>query len=132
MRECGGCTACCKIMAIDELKKPPSVWCPHCEIAKGCQIYADRPQDCRNFRCLWLDDERLPDAMRPDKTKVVLFKDLKNGQLRVNCDPDRPTAWKEGLTGAYIEMVRKLGVKVMLVVGKKSKLRAIYNKAEAV
>lgn len=128
MRTCGACTACCKIMSIDELKKPPSVWCPHCEIAKGCKIYDDRPHSCRIFQCLWLKDSRLPDAMRPDKTKVVLHVEKDKGRLKVNVDPDRSDAWQVGLVGAYLRMVKSLGVDILVVVGKKKYLRTAYER----
>ena len=29
-RACGSCTLCCKTMGVDELAKPPGVWCQHC------------------------------------------------------------------------------------------------------
>ena len=127
-RTCGTCTQCCKTMAIDELKKPASIWCPHAVIAKGCAIYADRPHSCRVFRCLWLDDERLPESMRPDKTKVVLHVQKQEKRLKVNVDPDRPDAWKTGLTAQFIAMVRKLGVDVLIVCGKKKYLRTEYER----
>ncbi len=70
-RTCGSCTACCKSLAVMELKKPPKKWCPHCDIGKGCKIYAERPISCREYRCEWLKgfgDE----TARPDHTKVIL------------------------------------------------------------
>lgn len=126
-RACGTCSQCCKTLGIDELKKPPSLWCPHCEIKKGCKIYDDRPPTCRSFRCLWLDDPRLPDSMRPDKTKVVMSVDRKNKRLQVNVDPDRPFAWQDGLIGAYLRIVKASGVNILIVVGKKKHLRAVYE-----
>ena len=129
-RTCGTCTACCKIMGIDELKKPPSVWCPHCEIAKGCKIYDDRPQSCQSFRCLWLNDTRLPDEMRPDKTKVVFHVEKEKERLKVNVDPDRPDAWKKGLVWQYISVARRCGVDVLIVVGLKKYLRTAYEREQ--
>lgn len=125
-RTCGTCTACCKIMAIDELEKPASVWCHHCEIAKGCKIYESRPDSCRKFKCLWLTDPRLPDSMRPDKTKAVFHVEKDKGRLKVNVDPDRPDAWKVGLTKQYIDLVRTAGVDVLIVCGLKKNLRTEY------
>ena len=58
-RECGDCTLCCKVMAIEQLAKPASAWCPHCKPGRGCRIYADRPAECRAFSCLWLVNDRL-------------------------------------------------------------------------
>jgi hypothetical protein len=129
-RTCGTCSQCCKTLGIDELKKPPSVWCPHAEIKKGCKIYDDRPHSCRIFNCLWLKDERLPDAMRPDKTKVVLHFQPEEKRLKANVDPDRSDAWQEGLTGAYLRMVQRAGVDVLIVCGTKKNLRTAYEREE--
>lgn len=70
--------------------------------------------------------------MRPDKTKVVLSV-VKGAEprLQANVDPDRPFSWREGATGAYIKMVLKLGVDVLVVVGKKKYLQAAYQKKES-
>jgi hypothetical protein len=126
-RSCGECSACCKILAIDELKKPPSIWCQHVKIGQGCEIYENRPASCRKFNCLWILDPRLPDEMRPDKSHVVLHVQKEMGRLKVNVDPDTPEAWQRGLTRKYIEMVRKTGVDVLIVVGDKKNLQKMYT-----
>jgi len=69
-RKCGGCTACCKTHAVNSISKPAGVWCNHCEIAKGCLINTQKPQACRNFKCLWLNGF-FSEQERPDKTGVV-------------------------------------------------------------
>ena len=52
-RACGECTVCCTVMAVPELHKPNRRACDHvCD--EGCAIHAERPQDCRDFHCLWL------------------------------------------------------------------------------
>lgn len=130
-RTCGGCTFCCKVMSIDELKKPSSLWCPHADIGKGCKIYEDRPQSCRNFRCHWLDNEMLPDAMRPDKSKVIFFERKQERRLQVHLDPDRPDAWREPMPLAFINLVRRSGVDVILVCGTKKNLRVQYERDAA-
>lgn len=75
MRECGGCTMCCKVMHVPELEKPAGTWCPHCDIGEGCGIYDERPKPCRDFECLWLQDDGrvLLDADRPDRIGVVFW-----------------------------------------------------------
>ena len=50
-RECGTCMLCCKVMAIDALGKPPGVWCRHIKRGVGCDIYEQRPSECRTFYC---------------------------------------------------------------------------------
>jgi len=70
-RSCGGCTACCKTHPIVELDNPARVWCPECDIAKGCKIYGNHPQGCRDFACQWLLGGGL-ESERPDKVKIVV------------------------------------------------------------
>ena len=72
-KKCGTCTMCCRIMGVADMEpepKPAHVWCKHCEIGKGCKIYESRPPSCREFNCMWLQDERdiFDDSQRPDKT----------------------------------------------------------------
>jgi len=70
-RSCGKCTACCKTHPILELAKPASKWCSHCQIGKGCAIYGDHPQGCKEFSCQWLLG-RGQDGDRPDQVKIVI------------------------------------------------------------
>jgi hypothetical protein len=76
-RTCGECTACCKTHGVREISKERGAWCPHCEIGKGCRLYEERPQGCREFRCTWLNGLGGPDY-RPDKINIVSeYRDLK-------------------------------------------------------
>src|SRR5205814_3680651 len=69
-RKCGECTACCKTHGVGEIQKPGGTWCEHCQIGKGCGIYATRPTSCQQYRCVWLAGFGL-DEHRPDKKKIV-------------------------------------------------------------
>jgi hypothetical protein len=93
-RSCGSCTLCCKLLGIRELEKPQGSWCPHCRPGKGCRIYDERPPSCREFNCQWLMDETLPEAFRPDRSKVVLYISLNGERLIAECDPAYPLAWR--------------------------------------
>lgn len=64
-RQCGDCTLCCKVMAIEQLAKPASSWCQHCRPGHGCLSYATRPDECCDFDCLWLIDDRLDQRWKP-------------------------------------------------------------------
>jgi hypothetical protein len=92
-KTCGNCTLCCKVMAIEELAKPLSSWCPHCQPGRGCLIYADRPAECRTFSCLWLVDDQLDQHWKPSKSKLVLT--TSEDGIEVRCDPGFPDAWRK-------------------------------------
>lgn len=100
-RECGSCTLCCRVIGVNALNKPANIWCEHCDPTSGCQIYEERPDECRVFMCLWLNDERLPDWARPDKTHVVLTK-THGDAFQPVCDPNYPMAWREGRMGRLL------------------------------
>ncbi|MEA2869726.1 MAG: hypothetical protein QOE39_4441 [Bradyrhizobium sp.] len=92
-KACGDCTLCCKVMAVEELAKPASSWCPHCKPGRGCLIYATRPAECRSYSCLWLLDDRLDQHWKPSKSKLVLTTSPDGIEIR--CDPGFPDAWRK-------------------------------------
>lgn len=85
-RACGSCTLCCKVLGVREIDKLSGEWCRHAVSKRGCAIYADRPETCRTFRCLWLDgltgDDDRPDRVHgvlsttASGAHVVLFEDV--------------------------------------------------------
>lgn len=82
-RKCGDCTLCCTLAGVNELQKPPGVTCRHIK-GKGCGIYPNRPNACRDFACGWLlgnFDERF----RPDKigAYVAFFVTAERGVYAV-------------------------------------------------
>ncbi len=92
-RTCDGCCLCCKVMPVVELNKGDE-WCVHCNIGKGCSIYAGRPQSCADFVCQWLiGEDYLGDDLRPDRVMVVLTG-TPDGVLIANCDKAIPLAWR--------------------------------------
>lgn len=93
-RACGGCTLCCKVLAIEALQKPLGTWCAHCAAGKGCRIYERRPQECRDYYCAWLTWPEASEAWRPSRAKIVLDFDRSGQALRAHVDPGRPGAWK--------------------------------------
>jgi hypothetical protein len=92
-RTCGSCTFCCKVLGIGALEKPAGRWCAHCKPGRGCTIYEKRPGECADFACQWLVDPRFPEALRPDKVKVMVSGD-QGGRIIAHCDPDNPAAWR--------------------------------------
>jgi Fe-S-cluster containining protein len=71
MNKCGDCNACCKVAAIEELDKPAGVLCKYYD--NGCTIYDTRPEACRNFQCLYLQ-QSIPEKYRPDNVGVMFEK----------------------------------------------------------
>jgi hypothetical protein len=120
-KACGDCTLCCKVMAIEELTKPASCWCSHCEPGRGCRIYDSRPTECRSFGCLWLTDDRLDERWRPSKSKLVLT--TSQDGIEIRCDPGFPNAWRKE---PFCSEIRRwavsgeaLDVTVVVIVGEK-------------
>jgi hypothetical protein len=70
-RECGDCTVCCIIPAIDkpEIQKVANASCRHCT-GGGCAIYETRPPVCRSFHCAWRRFDFFTEDWRPDKSGV--------------------------------------------------------------
>jgi hypothetical protein len=80
-------------MAIEELAKPASSWCPHCKPGGGCLVYTTRPTECRTFKCLWLINERLDERWKPSRSRFVLT--TSDDGIEVRCDPGFPDAWRK-------------------------------------
>lgn len=72
-RACGSCTACCKApeLITREYYKPPGKWCKHCNIGRGCKIYPERYEPCRDFECQWLLGFGAEEE-RPDRCHYML------------------------------------------------------------
>jgi hypothetical protein len=102
-RSCGTCMMCCKVPSIEEFNKPPGVWCRHAVSGKGCAIYADRPRSCRNFYCLWMQDDSFGPEWKPEKAKFVVYLQRNGANLQVAVDPSFPNAWTRS---PYQERIR--------------------------
>ncbi|MGL6043519.1 MAG: YkgJ family cysteine cluster protein [Sandaracinobacteroides sp.] len=76
-RTCGTCTACCVFLQIESggIEKPAGVACRHLTECSGCAIYADRPQVCRSYNCLWRSVDALPEDWRPDRSGILMQLD---------------------------------------------------------
>lgn len=92
-RSCEGCTTCCKLLGIAELKKQPQVWCEHCAVGKGCNIYDSRPDDCRTFYCGWVLDQSLGEKWDPRHSKLVVK--FEANRIVIHVDKDRRDAWRK-------------------------------------
>ncbi|MDC3378665.1 hypothetical protein OAX78_00090 [Planctomycetota bacterium] len=67
VKRCGNCTACCgpAALALPEFVAPFER-CGHAR-PKRCGIHKSRPQECRDFACLWTELAQLPTSARPDR-----------------------------------------------------------------
>lgn len=91
-RKCGKCTECCISLKIDddELKKDAGCVCPHLIINKGCGIYSDRPDVCKNWHCGWRILDQLGPDFRPDRIKIIIRIDEHHGSLAFTLQPIGP------------------------------------------
>jgi hypothetical protein len=95
-RSCGTCMMCCMVYTIRELNKPAGRWCVHAGRGRGCGIYAERPDTCRQFVCMWLADPTLGPEWKPEQAHFVVALDLLGYEaLTIAPAPHRPDAWKK-------------------------------------
>lgn len=113
-RECGECTACCTVMGVPTLSKPPYSPCPHALPKVGCGCYETRPKECQAFYCFWMLEDRLElmgitpppgqrkymlrNMERPDRVGVMIDMTDKNSDFT-----------KETGMGAFVARETKLG-----------------------
>tara|TARA_R100001244_G_scaffold54618_1_gene47094 strand:- start:632 stop:1186 length:555 start_codon:yes stop_codon:yes gene_type:complete len=84
---CGDCSLCCKLPPIFNKKqddtydfnsqfKQQGEWCVNCSTRKGCDIYEDRPQVCKDFMCFYAQCKKeninLEDEWHPKKSKFFI------------------------------------------------------------
>ncbi len=93
-RNCLGCTRCCELLSVAELDKPPVSWCTLCDVKVGCNAYAGRPTECRDFYCGYLLDPTLDERWKPSHCKLVVTREEQLGETLIHNDPARPDAWR--------------------------------------
>lgn len=71
---CGKCMMCCKLPEIREIQSPADAMCRNCDPTVGCKIYKNRPDECRNYWCMWARMEHTGEELRPDKCHVIFDK----------------------------------------------------------
>jgi hypothetical protein len=69
-RSCGECEECCRVIGVEELKKPFHTTCAH-QTGKGCAIYGNHPSECKTYTCVWRQGI-LSEEMRPDKIGILV------------------------------------------------------------
>ena len=118
MYRCDNCTLCCKVMKVRELEKAGNVWCQHCKIGSGCEIYETRPESCRVYECVWLKSQRfdrpIPLELRPDQSRVVIGTTNNGEDVVLYVTPERPDAWKKGELGKMVARWQSRGMTVFV------------------
>ena len=142
-RDCGSCSLCCRVLDIDELKKPGGQWCKHCRPGNGgCSIYSDRPSICRTFACRWIIDPSVEDYWFPKHSKMVVderFDPSGSGAsaIIISVDPGYPNRWREAPYYNDIKYWALQGLKqkpsrmTMVAVNKKKYLILSHREVEA-
>lgn len=113
-RRCGSCKLCCTLAPVEaeDFQKPANVKCEHV-CAKGCGIYARRPEACAYWSCRWLIDPDTSALRRPDLAGYVIDPQREtirvNGQeiqaIQVYVDPARPDAHRDPALRAYLALL---------------------------
>ena len=123
-RECGACSLCCKLLGVDSISKEAGVWCSHCTTKGGCAIYAERPQECQNFICAWLQSPALDERWKPSVCRFVVAPEHGGTKLKVAVDPARPDAWrKEPFYSHFKNWIRQgasHGCELIVSIGKRT------------
>ena len=114
---CGGCTLCCELLAIPELKKPVNTVCEHCLPEGGCAIWPNHPGSCKRFRCLWFANPKWPELLRPDKCGAFLEPIIGEKTVIVNVDHSRPDVWTYGIVSKLIEKYLFDRYAVIVIIG---------------
>lgn len=108
-RSCGPCRECCIHLPIETLEKPAGVPCSNL-CTRGCGIYGERPDVCRNFVCTWYQGEH-SFSERPDKTGVVCWVSRKDDDmvLLVSYRKKLSKKMKRWISSQGPVIVRKMG-----------------------
>ncbi len=93
-RSCAGCTLCCRLLRVDSLAKPALADCVHCTADVACNIYPQRPQDCRDYACGYLLGADVAEHWEPRRSGMVIQISDDPAKILVHVDPGRPDAWR--------------------------------------
>jgi hypothetical protein len=121
-RSCGSCTLCCKLLKIPETESGQGEWCRHCQQGKGCAIYAERPERCREFMCGYLIWDAVPDHWHPAKSRIVVVSEM-GFRINFTVDPGAPGRWRDEPWYGELRALAQLGFaenrQVLVTVGQK-------------
>lgn len=115
-RECGDCTACCRLVPVHDLGKPALQRCRFQRHGKGCTIYHQPakgfPFACGAWTCQWLAGEDIgsrPDRahfvvdMFPDYVTLAAPEEMTIMVIQIWADPAYPDAHRDPALRAWLE-----------------------------
>jgi hypothetical protein len=108
---------CCSALEIAELKKPAGKLCGDCRLGRGCAIYSERPQVCRDYECEWLTRRDLARQLRPDLIGAIFMEDADSDEYWAVCAPEKPMAWRSPRVFAHLVAIAKTGRTVVAKAG---------------
>jgi len=117
--KCGNCTLCCRLPVVPSLNKEKGVWCEFCEIGVGCKIYNVRPNECRQYQCMWSQMEHSGEELRPDKCHM-LFEKVSDKTI---CGAQEPEYELSDLVKRQIDFFLRDGFSVIII---KKGLKTVY------
>lgn len=110
MNSCDGCKVCCDLFSIPEIEKPEKTACSNCT-DQGCGIYDDRPQTCKDFKCLYIQSGWM-EGLRPDNCGVM-FTQNSDGQFQGLI---HSKDYAKELVGMHVNFVKdKYGVRFKMI-----------------
>ena len=71
MNKCGECTLCCKLLELHEIPSEIGVYCEKCIPCEGCTVHDNKPQECKDYQCMWTQMEHVSIDLRPDKCGII-------------------------------------------------------------
>lgn len=122
MKNCGDCVLCCKLLRVPTLEKPVGVWCKHFKKNQGCLIYNERPTECRNFNCLWLQSNAMDEGLKPSRCGIVFDLNREDRIVVAMVNPFKSNAWKSGKPKLLIQQILRDGYIVWVSVGNQKNL----------
>lgn len=112
-RQCGDCSLCCTVMAVNEdIAKPANVKCTKLTAMGKCSIYPTKPTSCTTFKCLWLRGF-LPDELKPSRSRVVADIGSSGNIVVFHVSPFDRGAWNKPAVQRWIASVAD---KIMVVI----------------
>ena len=88
-------------------------WCENCDKGNGCSVYDTRPDECKNFDCLW-KKQKLPEYLRPDNCGIM-FELLYEKPVYVGfVVPEKDDTWQTDDMMLLVSKINEVGDSVVI------------------